>query len=77
MSYAILAIEAPQSEDQGHSSKLVGPAPDECSIEDVLYHLYVLKTVDRGLDDIDAGRTLPHEQVSEEMRQKWVLGSAG
>jgi predicted transcriptional regulator len=51
--------------------------PDDCSIDDVLYHLYVVQTIERGLADVEAGRTTPHEQVAEAMRQKWLLGSAG
>ena len=56
---------------------LLDRLPDDCSLEDVLYHLYVLRTIDRGLEDADAGRTIPHEQVAEELRRKWVLGNAG
>ncbi len=51
--------------------------PDDCSIDDVLYHLYVVQAVERGLADAEAGRTIPHEQVAEEMRKKWLLGTAG
>jgi len=51
--------------------------PDDCSLEDVLYHLYVVQAIDRGLADAEAGRTIPHEQVAEAMRRKWVLGAAG
>jgi len=50
--------------------------PDDCSLDEVLYNLYVLQTVDRGLADAEAGRTISHEQVAEELRQKWVLGAA-
>ena len=56
---------------------LLNRLPDDCTLEDVLYHLYVLQAVDRGLADAEAGRTIPHEQVAEEMRRKWVLGVAG
>lgn len=56
---------------------LLDKLPDDCTLEDVLYHLYVLRTIDRGLADAEAGRTIPHEEVAEEMRRKWVLGSAG
>ena len=49
--------------------------PNDCSLDDVLYHLYVLQAVDRGLADAEAGRTIPHERVAEEMRRKWVLGA--
>jgi len=51
--------------------------PDDCSMDDVLYHLYVVQQIDRGLADVEAGRTLPHEEVAEELRRKWVLGAAG
>ena len=50
--------------------------PDTCSLDDVLYHLYVLQAVERGRSDIESGRTLTHEQVEREMRAKWVLGAA-
>ena len=45
--------------------------PDDCSLEDVLYHLYVVEVVARGRADVRAGRTLSQEQVSEEPRRKW------
>ena len=56
---------------------LLDRLPDDCSIDDVLYHLYVVQAIERGLADAEAGRTVPHEQVAEEMRPKWLLGSAG
>lgn len=56
---------------------LLDKLPDDCTLEDVLYHLYVLQAIDRGLEDAEAGRTIPHEDVAEEMRRKWVLGAAG
>ena len=51
--------------------------PDDCTLDDVLYHLYVVQAIDRGLEDVAAGRTLSHEQVAEELKKKWVLGAAG
>ena len=56
---------------------LLDKLPDDCTLEDVLYHLYVLQTIDRGLADAEGGRTIPHDQVAEEMRRKWVLGTPG
>lgn len=54
---------------------LLDRLPDGCSMDDVLYHLYVLRAVERGQADVAAGRTLPHEQVEEELRKKWLLGA--
>ena len=49
--------------------------PDDCSLEDVLYHLYVVQRIEQGLADSEAGRVIPHEQVAEEFRRKWLLGA--
>jgi hypothetical protein len=48
--------------------------PDDCSLEDVLYHLYVVQAVAQGRAEVQAGKTIPHEQVAAELRQKWVAG---
>jgi hypothetical protein len=49
--------------------------PDDCSLDDVLYHLYVLQSVESGRADYAAGRRISHEQVAREMQEKWVLGA--
>jgi len=51
--------------------------PDDCTLDDVQYHLYVIQAIERGLAEADAGRTISHEQVADELRKKWVLGVAG
>lgn len=51
--------------------------PDDCSLEDVQYHLYVVQALARGEADELAGRTVPHDQVEAELRRKWLLGHAG
>ena len=47
--------------------------PDDCSLEDVLYHLYVVQAVADGRADVEAGRTLSQQQVVEELRRKWLV----
>ena len=54
---------------------LLDRLPNDCSLDDVLYHLYVVQAVDRGLADADAGLVIPHEKVAAELRRKWLLGS--
>jgi len=54
---------------------LLNRLPDDCSMDDVLYHLYVLRAIERGQADVAAGRTLSHEQVEEELRSRWLLGT--
>jgi phosphoglycerate dehydrogenase-like enzyme len=47
---------------------LLGRLPADCSMDDVVYHLYVIQQIDRGLADVEAGRTIPHEEVLEPAR---------
>ena len=54
---------------------LLDRLPDDCSLDDVLYHLYVVQAIGQGLADGEAGRVIPHEQVVAEMRRKWLHGS--
>ena len=56
---------------------LLDRLPDDCSLDEVQYHLYVVQAVARGEADEQAGRVIPHEQVATELRRKWLLGRAG
>lgn len=56
---------------------LLDRLPDDCTLDDVQYHLYVVQAVARGEADEKAGRTIPHEQVDAELRRKWLLGRVG
>ena len=55
---------------------LLDRLPDDCSLEDVLYHLYVIQAVEQGRADAAAGRTVSHQEVSEALRKKWLVGTA-
>jgi predicted transcriptional regulator len=56
---------------------LLDRLPDDCSVDDVLYRLYVLQAVARGQADVAAGRTIPHEEVEQTLRRKRLRGAAG
>lgn len=56
---------------------LLDRLPGDCSVEDVLYHLYVLQAVERGQADAAAGRTISHEEVETALRRKWLRGGDG
>jgi predicted transcriptional regulator len=56
---------------------LLDRLPDDCSLDEVQYHLYVVQAVAKGEADEQAGRMIPHEQVAAELRRKWLLGRAG
>jgi predicted transcriptional regulator len=41
--------------------------PDDASLDDIQYHIYVRQKVEHGLEDIDAGRTLSEEEFDQRM----------
>ena len=48
--------------------RLVERLPDDATLEDIMYELYVVQGIERGLRDVAEGRTVPHEEVKREMR---------
>lgn len=47
--------------------KLVESLPDDSSIEDIQYHLYIREKVLRGSRAIDEGRVETHEEVGRRL----------
>lgn len=45
--------------------------PDDCSVEDIQYEIYVREAVAEGERAADEGPVLPHEQVMREAG-KWL-----
>jgi hypothetical protein len=50
---------------------LLKKLPDDCSVEDIQYHLYVLDKVRRGLEAARAQGAIPQEEVEARL-QKWL-----
>ena len=46
--------------------------PDDCTFEDVQYHLYVLEKIKRGLEDVEQGRTYTQEEAEAHLKKKWL-----
>ncbi len=52
-------------------SGLLSRLPDNCSLEDIQYHLYVLQKIEKGMDDIKKGRVFTQQQVEKKI-SKWI-----
>jgi hypothetical protein len=50
---------------------LLNKLPDDCSVEDIQYHLYVLDKTRRGLEDAKNSGTLSQEEVETRL-SKWL-----
>ncbi len=51
--------------------KILDQIPDDASLEDIRYHIYVCQKIERGLQDMDDGRVLSREQVEKRM-SRWI-----
>jgi hypothetical protein len=45
--------------------EMIQRLPDDCTLDDIQYHLYVRQVVEEGQKEIDAGKAIPHEEASE------------
>ena len=54
---------------------VIDALPDDASLDDVMYAIYVRHKIEHGLRDIEAGNTVSHEDVMREI-DEW-LRSAG
>jgi hypothetical protein len=52
-------------------TQLLSQLPDDATLEDIQYHVYVLEKVRRGREDIEAGRGRTTEQARDRLRQ-WL-----
>ena len=57
--------------------ELIERLPDDCTVKNVQYRLYVQQKVERGLEDVRAGQVLNHEEVKRQMDRKvnWTAAS--
>jgi predicted transcriptional regulator len=51
--------------------KLVQNLPSEATIEEAMERLYLLYKVEKGLQQADAGQTIPHEEAKKRLK-KWL-----
>ena len=54
---------------KAHAREAIDRLPDDASWDDVMYELYVRESIDAGLADVAAGRTVPHDQVKAHLRE--------
>ena len=56
---------------------LLDRLPDDCSLDDILYHLCVAQKVAQGLADVASGNVIPHAVAMQELRRKWSTEDGG
>jgi len=63
-------MSAPVSAKQ-EVAHLLAQLPDDATLEDIQYHLYVLEKIRRGRADVAAGRSYTSEQARERL-SRWL-----
>ncbi|TFF85471.1 MAG: hypothetical protein EU551_03975 [Promethearchaeota archaeon] len=51
--------------------KLIQELPDDATLEDIQYHLFVKQKLLRAEEQIKEGKLKSHEEVMEKARKKW------
>jgi len=51
---------------------LLDKLPDDCSLEDVQYHLYVVEKINRGIDRAEKEGTLSQDEIERKF-SKWTV----
>lgn len=54
--------------------EMIRRLPDDCTLQDIQYHLGVRAKVEQAIEDIDAGRLHAQEEV-ERMSAEWLKSS--
>ena len=50
---------------------LLEKLPDDASLNDIQYHIYVRQKIERGLEAIQKGKIIPHEEIVKRMA-RWL-----
>jgi predicted phage gp36 major capsid-like protein len=49
--------------------QMIQRLPDDCTLEQIQYHLYVREQVGSGLADVEAGRVVSHEEAKRRIAE--------
>jgi hypothetical protein len=51
--------------------RLIASLPDDCTLEDIQYHLYVRHKVEQGIAAMEQGRVVPQAEAERRVAE-WV-----
>ncbi len=55
---------------------MIETLPNNCTVENAIYKLYVIHKIQQGEDDIRRGRVIAHDKVAKEM-SAWLSKLSG
>ena len=51
--------------------ELIRKLPDDVTVDDVMQELYVRRSIEEGLRELDEGKGIPHDEVKQRLA-KWL-----
>jgi hypothetical protein len=68
---AALLKEDRMSPEKQRVLEMIEALPDESTVDDILEELHFRLQVDKGLEELDSGKGIPHEQVRSTL-SRWL-----
>ena len=62
---------AVMGEPKREVQQLLETLPDDVTLEQIQYHIYVRQKIDRALEDVEAGRTVSQDEFEKRMA-RWL-----
>ncbi|MNH83714.1 hypothetical protein D3C87_1608490 [compost metagenome] len=56
---------------KGEVIKLIEELPEDATMEDILYKLYVRAKIEEGINELNEGQGIPHNEAMEKI-SKWL-----
>ena len=56
-----------QGEAKDVAQQAIGQLPDEATFNDIMYELYIRQKIEVGLQAVEEGRTIPHNEVKRRL----------
>lgn len=63
--------EVKQMSIKGEVIKLIEELPEDATMEDILYKLYVRAKIEEGINELNEGQGIPHNEAMEKI-SKWL-----
>jgi hypothetical protein len=67
-----LKMEVTMSTAKDEVESLLRKLPDDCSLEDIQYHLYVIEKIHRGIERAEKEGTISQEEAEKRL-SKWII----
>jgi predicted transcriptional regulator len=68
---SVVNTDSPEVTIKDQIRSIVDGLPNDCTVEDVQYQLLVLAQIRRGLESLERGEEVSHDEVKRRM-EKWL-----